>query len=183
MVYMLLADGFEETEAVAPLDILRRAGVEIATVSLMSDLPVRSRNGVVVQADIMFDRIDFELLEMLILPGGAGVALIADSPAAMDLIKRTWEEGKKLAAICAAPSLLAKLDFLHGKRVVCHPSVIDEVKAAGGIPEPGFAAVRDENLVTGKAAGASIEFGLKLAAVLCGEEVSEEIRRDIHYAH
>jgi len=182
MVYILLGDGFEEIEALAPLDLLRRADIEAATVSLTSELLVRGGHGVNVKADITTEQIDFEPMEMLVLPGGGGgVVSIANSPAAMDLIKRAWEAGKLLAAICAAPSLLAAHGIIDGKRAVCHPSVSDKVEAAGGKLEPGRAAMRDGNLITGKAAGSAIEFGLELVAVLCGSETSEEIRRAIFY--
>jgi len=182
MVYILLGDGFEVIEALAPLDLLRRAEVEVVTVSLTNDLLVRGGLGVVVQADITLGQIDFESMEMLVLPGGGGgVASIANSPAAMNIIKRTWKEDKLLAAICAAPSLLAALDIINGRRIVCHPSVSDKVEAAGGKLQSGLSVACDGKLITGKAAGASIEFGLELIAGLHGREASESMRRAIFY--
>ena len=182
MVYILLGDGFEEIEALAPLDLLRRADVEAITVSLTSDILVRGGHGVAVQADITLEQIDFESMEMLVLPGGGGgVASIANNPLAMDLIKRTWEAGKQLAAICAAPSLLAALDIIDGIRVVCHPTVSGKVEAAGGVLQPGLSVSCDGKLTTGKAAGASIEFGLELIAGLRSREASESMRHAIFY--
>jgi len=135
-----------------------------------------------VKADMSLEQVGFDSLEMLVLPGGGvGVVSIADSPAAMDLIKRAWDAGKLVAAICAAPSLLAELRVLDGKRIVCYPSVYDKVAAAGGDIQHGLAVVRDDNLITGIAAGASIVFGLELVAVLRGREASEEVRRSIFY--
>ena len=182
MVYILFGEGFEEVESVAPLKLLRRADIDAASVSLSSDMLVSGGHGLVVKTDITLEQVDFESLEMLVLPGGGGgVASIADSPAAMSLIRRTWEAGKLLAAICAAPSLLAAFDILDGKRVVCHPTVSDKVEAAGGILQPGQKVVRDENLITGMAVGASIEFGLELVAALRSREVSEDMRSGIFY--
>jgi len=183
MVYVLLGEGFEEIEAIAPLDILRRADIEVATVSLTDNLLVTGGHGIAVQADIRLEQMDaksFESMDMLVLPGGGGgVASIANNPAAMDLVKRAWEAGKMLAAICAAPSLLASLDILDGRQVVCHPTVADVVGASGGKIQPDLSVACDHNLITGKAAGASLEFGLELVAALRGREVSNKLHRAI----
>ena len=183
MVYMLLGNGFEEIEAIAPLDILRRAGIDVSTVSLTGDLPVRGGHDIAVEADITLDKVDFAPLEMLVLPGGGGgVASIKKTPAAMELIRRATEADKLLAAICAAPSLPAALNLVSGRQVACHPSVYDEVAAAGGILQPELPVVRDNNLITGKAAGASLDFGLELVAALRGKEAAEEIRKSLYYS-
>ena len=182
MVYMLLGGGFEEVEAVAPVDILRRADIEALTVSLTEDLLVRGGHGIAVQADITLDEVVFEDIEMLVLPGGGGgVESIASSPAAMDLILRVWNAGIKLAAICAAPSLLARLDILKGLTVVCHPVVYEEVIAAGGNLRSELSVVTDGNLTTGKAAGTAIDFGLELVAVLRGREAADKMRNTLIY--
>lgn len=182
MVYILLGDGFEEIEAIAPLDILRRADIEVATVSLTNDLLVNGGRGVIIRADITLDQIDFGSLEMLVLPGGGGgVDSIAKTPAAMALIGRTCEEGKLVAAICAAPSLLATFNILDGKRVVCYPSVSEKVEAAGGKLQPELPVTCDNNLITSKAAGTSIEFGLEIVATLRDRDTSDKIRQGIFY--
>jgi len=182
MVYILLGEGFEEIEAVAPVDILRRADIEAFTVSLTDDLLVRGGHGIAVMADITFNEVVFEDLEMLVLPGGVGgVESIAGSPAAMDLILRVWNAEKKLAAICAAPALLARLDILNGLTVVSHPVVNEEVKASGGNLQPGLSVVTDGHLTTGKAAGKAIDFGLELVAVLRGCEAADKMRNTIFY--
>jgi len=182
MVYILLGDGFEEIEAVAPVDILRRADIEAITVSLTDDLLVRGGHGIAVMADITLNEVVFEDLEMLVMPGGVGgVKSIAGSPAAMDLILRVWNAEKKLAAICAAPALLARLDILNGLSVVSHPVVHEEVKASGGNLQPGLSVVTDGNLTTGKAAGTAIDFGLELVAVLRSREAADKMRNAIFY--
>jgi len=182
MVYLLLGEGFEEIEAVAPLDILRRADIEVSTVSLTDDLLVRGGHEIVVQADVTLADVDFDALDMLVLPGGlGGVESIAGSEAAMDLILHVWKAEKKLAAICAAPSLLAKLGVLNGLAVVCHPGVHDMVMEAGGILQAELSTVSDGNVTTGKAAGASIDFGLDLVAVLRDRETADELRSAMFY--
>jgi len=180
MVYVLLGEGFEEIEAITPIDLLRRVDVEVKSVSLTDNLLVQGGHDIVVTADITLRQIDFEALEMLILPGGlGGVASISSTPAAMELILKVWEAEKTLAAICAAPTLLAKLDIIRGLSVVCHPSVGGEIMNAGGRLLHNKQVVSDGNLITGKAAGSSTEFALELIAIMCGSEISEQIRRAI----
>ena len=177
MVYILLADGFEEMEALAPIDILRRVDIDVATVSLTDDLLVRGGHNIGVKADITLDKVDFEALEMLVLPGGlGGVDAIAETPAAMELIQNTWNAEKKLAAICAAPKLLAQLGIINGMSIVCHPSVNAEIMNAGGRVLFNKQATRDQNLITGKAAGSSIEFALELVAAMRDRETSNKLR-------
>jgi len=181
MVYVLLGDGFEEIEALAPVDLLRRAGIKVSTVTLTDELPVRGGHGITAQADTTLGQIDFGAMEMLVLPGGGGVATISDTPAAIDLIERAWESGKLIGAICAAPSILAALSLVDGKRVVCHPTVADIVGGAGAKLQPDLPAVRDGNLITGKSAGAAMDFSLELVAALSGTEASDDLRRAILY--
>jgi len=180
MVYVLLTDGFEEIEALAPVDLLRRVDVEVTTVSLTDDLLVRGGHDIYVKADITLENVDFDALEMLVLPGGlGGVNTIAETPAAMDLILKVWQAEKRLAAICAAPKLLAKLDIIKGLSVVCHPSVNNEIMNAGGRVLHNKQATCDRNLITGKAAGSSIEFALELVAAMRDRETSEKLRSAI----
>jgi len=182
MVYVLLAEGFEEIEAIVPIDLLRRADIEVSTVSLTDDLQVRGGHGIVVQADIRLGLVDFAAMDMLVMPGGGGgVGAIAKTPEAMDLLKRAHDEGKLIAAICAAPSLLAKLGVLENRKVVCHPFVSEEIIAAGANLQPELSVVRDKNLITAKAAGASIEFALELVTILKDKETSDRLLEEIFY--
>jgi len=177
MVYVLLAKGFEEIEALAPVDLLRRVDVEVAIVSLTDDLMVQGGHDIYVKANITIEQVDFDLMEMLIIPGGiGGVNTIAETPAAMDLILKTWKAEKKLAAICAAPKLLAQLGILKGMSVVCHPSVNNEIMNAGGRLQHNKQVTCDRNLITGKAAGSSIEFALELVASMRDRETSGKLR-------
>jgi len=180
MVYVLLAKGFEEMEALAPVDLLRRVDVEVVTVSLTDDLMVQGGHDIYVKADITLEQVDFDALEMLVLPGGlGGVDTIASSTAAMDLILKVWKSGKEVAAICAAPKLLARLDIIKGYTVVCHPSINNEIMNAGGRLQHNKQATYDRNLITGKAAGSSIEFALELVAVMRDRDTSEKLRSAI----
>jgi len=177
MVYVLLATGFEEIEALAPVDLLRRVDVEVMTVSLTEDLMVLGGHDIYVKADITLEQVDFDALEMLVLPGGlGGVTTIEENPVAMDLILKVWKAEKKLAAICAAPKLLAHLGIINGMSVVCHPSVNNEIMNAGGRLLHNKQATCDRNLITGKAAGSSIEFALEIVAAMRDHETSEKLR-------
>jgi len=180
MVYVLLGKGFEEIEALTPVDLLRRVDVDVKTVSLTNDLMVEGGHGIFVKADITFDQLDFDNLEMLVLPGGlGGVKTIGETPAAMDLIKNVWNAEKILAAICAAPTLLAKLGIIKGLSLVCHPSVSTEIMNAGGRLLHNKQAICDQNLITGKAAGSSVEFSLELIKIMRDHETAEKIRNAI----
>jgi len=180
-VLLFLTTGFEEMEAIAPIDILRRGGVDLVTVSLTGDKIVEGSHNVKIAADALFEDIDESDTAMLILPGGPGHKNYFEHKGLISLVNKFHTENKLIGAICAAPSLLAVLGFLGGKRIVCHPTVADKVVAAGGELQPGLKVVRDENLITGQAVGASIEFGLELVAALRSRGVSEEMRHGIFY--
>ena len=177
MVYILLAEGFEEMEALAPVDLLRRVDIDVATVSLTDELMVQGGHNISVKADVILEQVDFDTLEMLVVPGGlGGVNTIAKTPAAMELIQRVWNAEIKLAAICAAPKLLAELGIINGMSVVCHPSVNNEIMNAGGRVLFNKQATCDQNLITGKAAGSSIEFALELIAAMRDRETADKLR-------
>jgi len=172
-----LAEGFEEMEALAPVDLLRRVDIDVATVSLTDELMVQGGHNISVKADVILEQVDFDTLEMLVVPGGlGGVNTIAKTPAAMELIQRVWNAEIKLAAICAAPKLLAELGIINGMSVVCHPSVNNEIMNAGGRVLFNKQATCDQNLITGKAAGSSIEFALELIAAMRDRETADKLR-------
>jgi len=177
MVYVILAQGFEEIEALTPIDLLRRVDIDVTSVSLTNDLYVQGGHEIIVKADISIDQIDFDALKMLVLPGGlGGVKTMADDPVVMNLILKVFNAGKKLAAICAAPTLLAKLGILKSLSLVCHPSVSNEIMNAGGRLIHNKHAVCDQNLITGKAAGSSLEFALEIITNLLDRETAEQLR-------
>lgn len=177
MVYMLLGTGFEETEAIAPLDLLRRAGVDIKTVGINGKI-VYGSHKIGVEADIELSELDASDLEMIVLPGGlGGVASIKASDAALDLIRQAWENGKYVAAICAGPTILASLGILEGKNATCYPGC--EPQMAGANVVPNAAAVTDGPIITGTSAGCAVPFGLALITALKGEEAAEAIAKQI----
>ena len=127
MVYMLLGTGFEETEAVAPLDLLRRAGVNVATVGINGKI-IYGSHGIGIEADLELGQMDLTNLEMIILPGGlGGVASIKASGAALDAVRFAWENGRYVAAICAGPTVLTQLGITDGKKVTCFPSCAEQM--------------------------------------------------------
>lgn len=177
MVYMLLGTGFEETEAIAPLDLLRRAGVEVLTVGI-NGKAVRGSHKIVVEADITIGEMDLTKAEMVIIPGGlGGVASLRASQPALDALKFAWDNGKFVAAICAGPTVLADLGITDGLRATCYPG--QEQYMGSARMQENAAVVTDGRLITGTSAGCAIPFGLALVEALKGKEVSETIRKQI----
>jgi len=177
MVYMLLGTGFEETEAVAPLDLLRRADVKVATVGVNGKV-IRGSHGIGIEADIQLGEMDLTQLEMIILPGGlGGVASVRASEQAMQALSFAWENGKYVAAICAGPTVLADLGITDGRNTTCFPSCVDGMGSANVIPDA--ASVRDGKLITGTSAGCAIPFGLALVEALRGKEEADRIAKQI----
>jgi len=177
MVYMLLGTGFEETEAVAPLDLLRRAGVSVQTVGLNGKIIYGSHN-IGIETDIEIGQMDLTDLEMIVLPGGlGGVASIRSCQEAMDALKFAADNGKFVGAICAGPTVLADLGITDGKQATCFPSCEDGMGSA--IMQENKAAVRDGKIITGTSAGCAIPFGLALIEALKGAEVAERIAKQI----
>ena len=176
MVYMLLGTGFEETEAIAPLDLLRRAGVEVKTVGLNGKI-ICGSHGIGVEADMEIGELNAEDLELVILPGGlGGVASIRACKAAMDTVRHAWENGKYTAAICAGPTVLADLGITEGKNATCYPGCEGQMGSANMVCA---AAVTDGRLITGTSAGCAIPFGLALIAALKGQEEADRIAAQI----
>lgn len=176
MVYMFLGTGFEETEAVAPLDLLRRAGVEVKTVGLNGKV-ITGSHGIPITADLEIGEISLQDLEMVILPGGlGGVASIRGCKAALDLIRYAWNSGAYVAAICAGPTVLADLGITEGKNATCYPSCTGGMGSANIYEE---SAVRDGRVITGASAGCAVPFGLKLIEALKGEAEAMRIASQI----
>lgn len=176
MVYMFLGTGFEETEAIAPLDLLRRAGIEVKTVGLNGSV-ITGSHGIGVSADMEIADLDISDAEMVILPGGlGGVASIRACRPAMEAIRRIWDAGKFAAAICAGPTVLADLGITEGKNATCYPGCEDGMGGANILSE---AAVQDGRLITGTSAGCAVPFGLKLIEALKGETEARRIADQI----
>ena len=177
MVYMLLGTGFEETEAIAPLDLLRRAGVDVMTVGVTGKTVYGGHN-IGIEADITIDQMDLTNMEMIILPGGlGGVASARASKPAMDALKFAWDNDKFVAAICAGPTVLADLGITDGKNATCYPGCESGMGSANMISDAAF--VQDGKLITGTSAGCAIPFGLALIAALKGQEVADAVAQQI----
>ena len=179
MVAILLGTGFEEVEAISPCDLLRRAGVETRFVGLDAKTVVGG-HGIAVEADCVLSELDPSEIEMVVLPGGlGGVNSILACDAAMELIEKTWNTGKYIAAICAAPTILAKLGITDGKQATCYPGMENQMGAAQMVP--GAPAVRDGKLVTGRAAGTAMDFGLCLIETLRDADTAEQVKQSVFY--
>lgn len=177
MVYVLLVDGFEEIEAIEPIDILRRGGVEVMTVGVYKKNVIGAHN-IIVEADIMISDVSLDDMELLMLPGGPGHGLIEESEEAMELIKKAEASDVMIAAICASPSILGKLGFLKGKKATCFPGFEEFLFGAEISPEK---AVMDGKFITGKGAGAAAEFGFMILEELRNKEIADNLRDGMQY--
>ena len=176
---VFLADGFEEIEGLTVVDILRRAGVEVTTVSVMGRKMIQGAHGIPVEADCLFEEAQAQGADLLVLPGGMpGTLNLKRHEGLIDLLKEFDGQGRKIAAICAAPSILGELGMLDGRAACAYPSFEDQLGDARVLREP---VVTDGHITTGRGMGAAIPFALRLAALLCGEEKAEEVRKSIVY--
>ena len=172
MVYLFLADGFEIVEAMAPLDILLRGGVDVKTVGVMGKTVTCSK-GVELKADITIDEVDMDGCEMIVLPGGLpGATNLRDSDEVGEIIDQAEANGIYMAAICAAPMVLGLRGVVRGKKATCFPGYEEDLL---GAECTGEGVVTDGRVITGKGAGRSIEFGLALLTALKGKAVAEEV--------
>ena len=177
MVYVLLGTGFEEVEAIAPVDLMRRAGIEVQTVGITGKT-VAGSHKIPVEADILPENMDLESMDMIVLPGGlGGVASARASQAALDAIRWGWEHDRFVAAICAGPTVLADLGIPDGKKATCFPGCEGQMGKADMVP--GVAALRDGKLITGTSAGCAIPFALELIKALKGSEAADKVAKQI----
>ena len=172
-VYVFLADGFEDVEALIPVDVLRRGGVDVTTVSI-SDFPlVTSAHGVNIEADIMFEQGDFSDADLIFLPGGMpGAKNLFEHKGVCKAVVDQFAAGRKVAAICAAPGVvLGQLGLLEGKKATCHPDFAPQMK--GAVLTGGSVAVSG-NITTGQGLGAAFPFAFELVRQLAG---GDKVRR------
>lgn len=177
MVYCFLADGFEEVEAIAPIDILRRADVDVVTVGVTGDV-VSGSHGIKVTADCNINDITLDdNLEAVILPGGLpGAVNLENSDAVQKAIDFANSNKRFVCAICAAPQILGHKGLLRNKQAIAYPGFEKELE--GAIISEDY-VVCDDNIITAKGAGVAVEFGLEIAAQLKGRDSSEKIRAAI----
>ena len=172
---LFLATGFEEIEAMATSDILRRAEIDFSLVSITGNKAVVGAHQISVVADYLFEEADLTSADMLVLPGGMpGAANLNAHEGLKDLILEYDKQGKYLAAICAAPLVFGGLGLLQGKKAICYPGFEGQLTGATIEDQP---VVQDGNIITGKGPALACQFGLKLISVLCGQKKVEELKK------
>ena len=176
MIAVLLADGFEEIEALTPVDMLRRAGLDVKTVGISGKIAVGS-HGIAVVCDLVAEEVDLASVSTAIFPGGMPGSLGLDkSPFTDKIISSVNERGGRLAAICAAPLVLGHRGLLDGKAATCYPGFEKELI---GAKVTDAAVVTDGNITTARGMGVALEFSKELISLICGREKSDEISRGI----
>lgn len=174
-VLAILADGFEEIEAVTPIDLLRRAGARVTVAALAEGIHVTGRCGITMHADTALAALGADAFDCLFLPGGPGVKHLRADPRVRQLVRQHHAAGKWLAAICAAPTVLHDAGLLAGRRYTAHPSVAGELAAIRADER----VVVDANLITSRGAGTAHDFGLMLVERLFSPEKALEIARSV----
>lgn len=178
MVYIFLADGFEEIEALAPLDILRRGGIDVQTVGITGEY-VTGAHGITVKADILPEDFADESVEAVFLPGGGlGTENLDASEFVKNAVKHAYDEKKLICAICAAPSILGKMGLLRGKTAVCYPGF---EKYLDGAEVLNTHVAECGNVITANGMGAAYKFGFAILARLRGEDKANAVKRQILY--
>ena len=178
-VCVFLADGFEEVEALTAVDLLRRAHVYVDTVSIKDDYKVLGAHGLYVTTEELFEGMNYDEFDMVVLPGGMpGTTNLMQHAGIRQLVTAFVNEGKPVGAICAAPTILADLGLLEGKKATSYPAC--EENMAGAVLT-GAPVTVDGNIITSRGVGTAIDFALELIKVLCGEAAAKKIAKDIVY--
>ena len=178
-VAIMLADGFKEVEALAVADVLYRAGVRSDLISVTDARHVTSSHGIRVVADLMLEDVDLSTYTVLFLPGGMpGTLNLKATPAIQTEVLRRSDESQPIAAICAAPSILAELGVLDGRHATANPAFIKAIASGGAIVHEN-PVVADEFIMTSRGAGTALELGLELVRQLLGDEAAEEVSRGV----
>ena len=176
MVYVFLAEGFEIIEALSPVDMLRRAKIDVKTVGVTGKL-VASSCSIPVETDITIDEFDFYNVEAIVFPGGMpGTLNLENNSKIQSIIDNTINTNSLICAICAAPSILGHKGILVGKEATCFPGFEDALEGAN--LSSNYVA-KDGNIITARGAGVSVDFGLEIVKALKGEELSNQIRSSI----
>ena len=177
MVLIHLATGFEEIEALTVCDLLRRVDVEVKLASITGEKTVEGAHQIRVEADLLFEDADYDACDMIVLPGGLpGAFHLQDHKGLETQIRKFAEEGRPLAAICAAPLVFGAHDVLHGRKATIYPGMEAHLSGAQAIDRP---VVCDGNLITSQGPGTAMDFALAIVNFFKGEEVTAELRRDL----
>ena len=181
-VLTFLTERFETVEALSVIDILRRAHIEVKTVSITDDKFVESAQNIRVQADTILADISYDKDDVLFLPGGPGHKLYYESDKLMDMLVKHNKEGGRIAAICAAPSVIGKLGILKGKRATCFPGFEDMLEGAT-LVSSDVRVVTDGNITTSRGMGTSIDLGLELVKLIIGEDEADKLAHTTQYVN
>lgn len=180
-VYLFIAPGFEEIEALTVVDLLRRAGISITTVSITDSLYVTGAHEIPITTDALFSNSDYSDADILVLPGGApGTCNLNAFEPLKILLHDFYSKGKYIAAICAAPMILGHLGFLKNRKATCYPGFEKDLIDAIHVVSP---VVVDEHIITSRGLGTAIDFSCELIALLKGRDISDQIKQQIMYHH
>ncbi len=178
-VYVFVADGFEEVEGLTVVDLLRRADIEAIMVSVSDTTEILGSHGIVVSADKVFEEVGFEDVDMLFLPGGTtGVRNLRKHEGLCTVLNEFNQEGKTIAAICAAPTMLEELGILEGKNATCYYSLKDKMVSCNYVDAN---VVKDGNIITSQGFGTAIDMGLALVEYFNGSDVARKLQYDVMY--
>ena len=179
-VYIFFADGFEDIEGLTGVDLMRRAGIDIQTVSIKETKEIKTSHGIHLLTDRTFGECDFSDADMLVIPGGMpGTKYLEEYKPLTDLLTGFYQKGGKVAAICAAPGVFERLGFLKGRNATSYPSVMEQLTSAKTSLEP---VVVDGNVTTSRGLGTAIDFSLSLIRQLEGRAKAEEIAESVVYS-
>lgn len=177
MVYIHLAEGFEEIEALACVDLLRRVGIEAVMVSVTGNETVKSVRGIPVEADVLFEEADYSCCDMIVLPGGMpGAKNLGEHKGLVSYLHDFVKKQKWIAAICAAPMILGEEGILNGKKATIYPGMEEYLKGAKALDDR---VVIDDKIITSKGPGTAMEFAIAIVKVLKGQEIAEELKKDL----
>ncbi len=170
-----LAEGFEEIEAISIIDVLRRANFDVKVISITKAIEVNGAHNITVKADVLFENVDYQLMDMIVLPGGMpGAENLRAHSGLREQILNFNDSNKPLAAICAAPMVFGNLGLLKNKNATCYPGFEDELH---GAIITGDDVEEADNIITGKGAGVAIQFALKIVEILKGKKLADELSR------
>uniref|UniRef100_UPI0040495139 DJ-1 family glyoxalase III n=1 Tax=Cephaloticoccus sp. TaxID=1985742 RepID=UPI0040495139 len=174
-VLAILADGFEEIEAITPIDLLRRAGVEVTIAAIGEGIHVTGKVGLIMHADVALTTVGVRVFDCVFLPGGPGVALLRQSVLVREIVQRQNDATRLIAVICAAPLVLLDAGVLHSRRYTAHFSTADE------FPDilVNERVVTDGHIITSRGAGTALDFGFSMVENLCGRDISQKVAQSI----
>ena len=179
-VYIFLADGFEDIEGLTVVDLMRRAGITITTVSIKNTKQITTAHSITMLTDQTFAETDFTDADMLVLPGGQpGTTNLGAFAPLTDLLKNFYNNGGRIAAICAAPTVFAQIGLLHGKKATAYPSCMEGLAGAERSQE---SVVVDGNVTTSRGLGTAVDFALSLIGQLLGEKKADKIAESVVYS-